>query len=445
MRVSNVYSRLRRVDNPVGNLPVLAEESQGTRLAVGPIGPAKPALLRELNERTVLEVIRRLRSVSRAEVARRTGLSKPTVSLALRTLEASGLVGPVGAESGRRGRAGILFEPIADAALGGAVEIAVSGVRAVVVDLDGTTLHEHVATWDSPPATAAAVVDTVGRAVSELERATGRPFDALVIGTPGVRDPRSGVLTRVGTIPALEGAALGELVAERTGRVPAVHNDVDLVALGEQAEGHGRDVEDFAVLWIGSGLGAALVLRGELVVGHAGGAGEIFDVPFARAMRSTGSGPNEFTELGLTNDGALALARRLTGGAAGWRRAEEVLDAAVLGDEVAAAVLDEVGTWTAWYVATLVALVDPALVVLAGPLGAHDALRPVVEERLGEWIGAPPGLVSSKLGARSVLSGAAAVAVRLAADAAFANRILERNGVDERDGADERDTSGGRS
>ncbi|MBU6215891.1 MAG: MarR family transcriptional regulator, partial [Acidobacteria bacterium] len=105
-------------------MPVLAEESQGTRLAVGPIGPAKPALLRELNERTVLEVIRRLRSVSRAEVARRTGLSKPTVSLALRTLEASGLVGPVGAESGRRGRAGILFEPIADAALGGAVEIA---------------------------------------------------------------------------------------------------------------------------------------------------------------------------------------------------------------------------------------------------------------------------------------------------------------------------------
>ncbi len=439
MRVSNAYSRLPAVDEPVGESPDPTEESSSTRPGVGPVGPAQPALLRELNERTVLDVIRRLRSVSRAEVARRTGLSKPTVSLALRTLEASGLVRPVGTESGRRGRAGVLFEPIADAALGGAVEIAVWGVRAVVVDLDGTTLHEHVATWDPPPTTAAAVVDTVGRAVSELERAVGRPFDALVIGTPGVRDPRTGVLTRVGTIPALEGAALGELVAERTGRDPAVHNDVDLVALGEQAEGQGREVEDFAVLWIGSGLGSALVLRGELVVGHGGGAGEIFDVPFARALRSSGSEPNEFTELGLTTDGTLALARRLAGGAPGWNRAEDVLDAAILGDDVAGSVLDEVATWTAWYVATLVALVDPALVVLAGPLGAHDALRPVVERRLGEWIGTPPGLVSSKLGARSVLSGAAAVAVRLAADAAFANRILDR------DGTDESESTGGRS
>jgi len=427
------------VDNPVGDLPDLAEGSPPTRFAVGSVGPAQPALLRELNERTVFDVIRRLRSVSRAEVARRTGLSKPTVSLALRTLESSGLVGPVGTESGRRGRAGVLFEPITDAALGGAVEIAVWGVRAVVVDLDGTTLHEHVATWDSPPTTAAAVVESVGRATSALEQAVGRPLDALVIGTPGVRDPRSGVLTRVGTIPALEGAALGELVAERTGREPAVHNDVDLVALGEQAEGRGREVEDFAVLWIGSGLGSALVLRGELVVGHGGGAGEIFDVPFARALRSTGSGPNEFTELGLTTDGTLALARRLAGGASGWKRAEDVLDAAILGDGVATAVLEEVATWTAWYVATLVALVDPAVVVLAGPLGAHDALRPVVERRLGEWMGTPPDLVSSKLGARSVLSGAAAVAVRLATEAAFANRVLDR------DGADESDTSGGRT
>ncbi len=400
---------------------------QSARPTPGPGGPAQPALLRELNERTVLDEIRRARSVSRAEVARRTGLSKPTVSLALRTLEASGLVRQVGTESGRRGRAGVLFEPVSDAALGGAIEIAVWGVRSVVVDLDGTTLHEHVIQWARRPRSADDVVDAVGEAVAALERRTGRTLDALVVGTPGVQDPRTGVLGRVGTIPALEGAALGDLVAARVGRAPTVFNDVDLVALGEQSEGHGRDVADFAVLWIGSGLGAALVLRGELVVGHGGGAGEIFDVPFARAIAAAGGEAPEFTELGLTTDGTVALARRIAGDTSTWVHAEEVLDAAVVGDEPAGRVLAELATWTSWYVATLVALVDPELVVLAGPLGSHDALRPAVEQRLVELLGSPPDLVSSKLGARSVLSGAAAVAVRAAADEAFAHRILERD------------------
>jgi predicted NBD/HSP70 family sugar kinase len=384
-------------------------------------------LLRDLNERTVLEEIRRSRSVSRAEVARRTGLSKPTVSLALRTLEASQLVRPVGTETVRRGRAGVLYEPVADAALGGAVEIAVWGVRAVLADLDGTTLGEQVVTWEEPPRSPDDVVAAVGEAVAALERVAGRRLDALVIGTPGVPEPRTGVLVRVGTIPALEGAALADLVEAHTGLRATVVNDVDLVALGEQSEGHGRDVPDFAILWIGSGLGSAIVLGGDLVVGHRGAAGEIFDVPFARAIAASGGPPTEFTELGLTTDGTLALARRKHGPGSGWGSAGAVLDAAVLGDVGAREVLAEVGTWAAWYVATIAALVDPELVVLAGPLGSHDALRPVVEARLSEWLGSPPDLVSSKLGVRSVISGAVAVAVRSAADEAFAHRVLARD------------------
>ena len=373
----------------------------------------------------MLESIRQMRSVSRAEVARRTGLSKPTVSLALRTLEASGLVRPVGTESGRPGRAGVLYEPVPDAALGVAVEVAVDGIRAQVVDLEGNVVEEMDRPHAVRPASATDVVEGIAESVEVLRGSGRRRFAALVIGTPGVQDPRTGVLQRVGTIPALEGTEFGRLVGERTGLDPAIHNDVDLVALGEQAEGHGRDVDDFAVLWIGSGLGSAVVLHGEPIVGHGGAAGEIFDVPFAAVVAATGGAAEEFVRFGLSDEGVLALGRRLADTGRPWRCGADILDDATMGDAVAGSVLAEVAVWTSWYVRTLTAVVDPALVVLAGPLGSHDALRPAVEAELVGWPSAPP-LASSKLGPRSVLAGAAAVASRTAADTAFAERTLDR-------------------
>ena len=79
--------------------------------------PATPALLRELNERTVLDVIRDQAPISRADVARVAGLSKPTVSLALESLVEAGLVREVGMAAGQRGRAALVFEPERDAGL----------------------------------------------------------------------------------------------------------------------------------------------------------------------------------------------------------------------------------------------------------------------------------------------------------------------------------------
>ncbi len=401
--------------------------------------PAQPALLRELNERTVLDVVRHLRSVSRAEVARRTGLSKPTVSLALRTLEASGLVRPVGHETGRPGRAGVLYEPIADAAIAAGVEVTVGGVRAVAVDLDGTVLVEAAERHDGSTATAEAIFDSVASCIRSMERWVGRSFSSIVLGTPGVVDPVTGVLTHVGTIDALEGTAPAAAILQRTGRPVSVLNDVDLVALGEQAEGHGRDVDDFAVLWIGSGLGSALVLGGRLHVGHHGIAGEIAEVPFARAVRSLSvgasvdgpeDGAHEFVEHGVDAHGVAALAERL--GRRAPRDADHlelatgVLDDALLQGAVGAAVLAELARWTSWYVTTLAALLDPELVVLAGPIGSHDALRPAVEGHVAEQLAVPPRLESSKLGHRSVLAGAGAVARRDAAESAFAGRVLDR-------------------
>ncbi len=400
----------------------------------GSVEPAQPALLRELNERAVLDTIRRLPGISRAETARRTGLSKPTVSLALRTLEDSGLVRPSRTGSDRPGRTGILYEAVPDAALAGALEITVTGVRGVAVDLEGNVVGRGSASWRSPRS-AASIYDAVARCVERVRSAVpgGRHLDCLALGTPGVIDPTTGVLTRTGTIPVLDGSVPAEEVARRVDLPVEVLNDVDLAALGEQSEGPGHEVPDFAVLWVGSGVGAALVLDGRLHLGHRGGAGEVADVPFGRVAAAAPGVVREFATTGATSDGIEELAARLadSGAATGLSApftAQAVLDSALVGDPLGEEVVAELATWTAWYVTVLAAVVDPELVVLGGPIGSHDALLGPVQRHLGELLDAPPQVMTSKLGDASVLAGAAATARRTAAELAFGRRVLERSG-----------------
>ena len=386
--------------------------------------PAQPGLLRDLNERTVLDTIRRLPGVNRAEVARQTGLSKPTVSLALRTLEDNGLVRPQTAAPA--GRVGVLFEAVPDAALGAGVELTDRSVRAVVVDLEG----QVVARAEVPFGRSGSreVVDrALRRCLDELRSALppGRSPDCLVMGTPGIIDPVTGVVTQAGAATALDGSVPRLDVGGLAGVPVQVLNDVDLAALGERSEGAAQDVDDFAVLWVGAGTGAALVLNGRLHRGVRGAAGEVAGVPFAAAVAATGGTPHEFAAAGPTEEAVVELASRHAGREVA-SDAGALLDAALLGDPLGQLVVDEVARWVAWYVASVAAVVDPEMVVLSGSLGAHASLVAPVRQHVAGLLHAPVQVVASKLGDASVLIGAAAVARLTAADLVFARRVRER-------------------
>jgi predicted NBD/HSP70 family sugar kinase len=390
--------------------------------------PGKPALLRELNERTVYQTIRDQHPVSRAEVARLTGLSKPTVSLALRTLEASRLVTPCGRGEPAPGRAALLYEPVSDAALGIGVAVDVDRVQAGLVDLDGTIVDrvEEPIGRRAADRSAARVFDAVAACVDRLvppRTPTRRRLASVVVATPGVIDPRSGVLTQAGILPGLDGTVPAVELSARCGIDVSVVNDVDAAALAEQAHGHGRNRQHLAVVWVGSGLGAALILGGVLHTGARGGAGEIIDVPFLAAR-----GSDEQIDPSLA--GFAQLVRSLEGDHPRLRRHRKdpvgVLDAALADATWAVALVDRLAERIAWYAAAVVAVVDPELVVLAGVIGAHPALTAPVQHHLGQLLTAAPRVVASTLGPEPVLSGAASLASRQAITVAFDRRDLAR-------------------
>jgi predicted NBD/HSP70 family sugar kinase len=375
--------------------------------------PALPPLLKHLNERTVLEAIRAGAPISRAEISRRAGISKPTVSLALQSLVEAGLVrealeGPSGPRYGA-----VFFEPVPEAALALGLDLGGRFLRGAVCDLRGDVRARLDVEVDGTDAQR--VLDQIAELRDALVDATAIPearLNGAVVGVPGVVDPERRAISLAANVAGLEGATFARELEGCLGLDVWLENDVNLAALGEQWQGVARGVDDFLFLSIGTGMGAGLVLRGELHRGHNGAAGEV-----------------DFSFVGLGEDvdpcaGAVAaFASRLAAERAAATvlaepfDARDIFAAARAGDGLAVEVVQEVARRIALHVVPVAAVTDVSLVVLGGGLGSNgDLLLAPVRSLLDRWIPYPPNVAVSSLGEAAVLTGALALGLRHALD-----------------------------
>jgi predicted NBD/HSP70 family sugar kinase len=380
---------------------------------------ATPTLLKRLNERTVLETIRDGGPISRAEIARRAGISKPTVSLALEALLDASLVREAAPDGGGPTYGARFFEPVPEAALVLGLDLGARFLRTALCDLRGLVRARHDVELQA--ADADLVLDSLPGLVDGLvsaARLEGVPIDGAVLGVPGVVDRNGGAIRLVENVAGLDGRQFGKEVQERLEMPVAVYNDINLAALGERWRGAARGLEEFAFVSVGTGLGAGLVLRGELHRGHHGAAGEL---DFA----SAGSGE----EIDPCAAALSTLAERLAAGRptvlAAPFRPPDIFAAAASGDEVAREVVAEEARRIALHVVPIAAVSDVGLVVLGGGIGANAELRDAVRPLLARWLPYPPRVEISSLGDAAVLTGALAVGL----DAALDNVFETRRGV----------------
>jgi len=239
-----------------------------------PIGPAQPALLREMNERAVYGMIREMRPISRAELARRSGLSKPTVSLALRTLVDSGLVTDVGMESGKPGRAGLLFDPVADVGLSIAVIIEPNAIRCTLHDLDAVELGAYDETIESfqPDGVVDLVETVIDKMLATSLDAKARLTTAAVV-VPAIVDPSTGDVSWTTETGAVRTERLAERLGELTGLSVTVTNSIHMAALGELDSGAAAEHRHVVLVAHGAQRGVGAIVDGDLVVGAHGSAG----------------------------------------------------------------------------------------------------------------------------------------------------------------------------
>jgi predicted NBD/HSP70 family sugar kinase len=370
---------------------------------------ATPPLLKHLNERAVLEAIRGGAPISRAEIARRTGISKPTVSLALRALHAQGLVRETDPDPSRPHYGALFFEPVPEAALVLAVDIGTRFIRAALGDLGGNVLARRDVPFTGNDLES--TITIVASLCEELLDGGGRArLDGAVVGVPGVVDPVDGTVSLASNALGIEGARLAGRLTDALDVNAQIENDINLAALGEQWRGVARGVDDFLFLSIGTGMGAGLVLRGELHRGRNGAAGEL-DYAFV------GVGPDADPCAAAVSAFAQEMARAHTGATSLLPPYEPrpIFAAARAGDPLARAIVAEEARRIALHVLPVAAVADVDLVVLGGGIGANgDLLLEPIRAHLANALPYPPRVEVSALGEAAVLTGALATGVRAA-------------------------------
>ena len=380
----------------------------------------QPQLLRAINERRVLELIREAGSISRAAVARASGLSKPTVSLALAGLVEAGLVHQVGQSSGGKGPRALLYELNPGSGWVVGIDVGRQWVRAAAADITGEILarRDERARLRSTRE----VVAQIGGLAHQVAGDAGIEWASVThatVGSPGVLDPRRELVEHAPNLPGWGRQGMVGAIRDELGTGVTFENDVNLAALGERSHGLGRDVDDFVFLWVGTGVGLGIVIGGELYRGAGGAAGEIGYLPIGegdphdRANRSRGQ-----LEEAAAASGVVRHARELGMKAPLTPRA--IFGAARRGDDLACEVVAAEARRLALAIAVVVPVINPALVILGGGIaGNGDLLVASIEEELRALTPFRPRLVVSELGEEAVLAGAVAVALGAAQDRLF--------------------------
>jgi predicted NBD/HSP70 family sugar kinase len=343
------------------------------------MGRRSPGSLRSLRERNrlqVLEVVRGRGSVSRADIARHTGLARSTVSTLVNELLGAGLLVERGAPedaAGVQGRPPVLlsFDPGAGALLGMHFDHPL--LRVAVADLGYAILAEASLAidvdndaQDSIDAAVALVDELLATSQVDRERLLGAG-----VALAGPVDQATGTVDSSAILPGWVGMSVAQVLGVRLGVPVHVDNDANLGALAESVLGAGRGVSEMAYIMLGSGIGAGLIIGGQVYRGSGGTAGEIGHVLVDEHGPLCRCGNRGCLETYAGADALLELLRRQHGDAL---TVDGLVELARAGDAACQRVITDAARFVGVAAATLCNQLNPEMIVLGGELAQTGSL-----------------------------------------------------------------------
>jgi N-acetylglucosamine repressor len=354
----------------------------------------RPSQVGKLNERQVFRVIQAHGPLSRAQVARRSGLSAPTVSKAVASLAAAGLLEEVPAPGPARGRPAPLLRLASERAQVLGVVIDAGTCKVVAAGLDGVIHPDSDPTVTTPP-TYAELLDAIADRCRKLTAKPGVATLGLGVSLPGLTDSRQGRGVLSPNVPITDGHRPAADLGERLGLPCVVLQESHALCLAERHYGLAVGLDDFAMLDVSTGVGLGVMSGGRLLTGHSGLAGEIGHITaVADGGRQCGCGNRGCLET-VASDTALAwrvsrrLGRELT--------VDDVVELAKSGRAPIAKELQETARYVGVAVAAVVNLFNPSTVFVHSRAFEADAglFDRIVEQARGRAL--PPSFADCRV------------------------------------------------
>ncbi|MGX1828316.1 ROK family transcriptional regulator [Paenibacillus taichungensis] len=382
-----------------------------------------PQYIRNLNENLIMDALIATGAMSRADISRQTGLSKPTVSSAIEHLIERNLVLETGRADNAQGRKATLIRFNETAYYVCGIDIGATRIRIALSDLNGEIMDYRTyptLSVQSADRAGTALLDVLRSRMDELlteNQLNWEQIRCVGFGIPGVVVPESGDIDRI--VAPLEGLEKLLSLESLSGAFPCeviLENDVNLAALGEYKGGAAAESNLFVFFSIGTGTGAGIMVNGQLLRGMGGLTGELAemlleedrrleDVLSAEGLTELAKRQLDASLLGDPDSGIEALREQLT--------PEKLFEAARNGETQAVQILKQYSQMIASALRHICVVLAPHLIVLGGGIGGNgDVLLPFLKQIVSAQFPTKPALLCSKLGERAVVTGAVQMALQ---------------------------------
>ena len=369
-------------------------------------------------------------SRTRAELTSLTGQSRSTIAARLEMLSKLGLIGPAGEANSTGGRPPAVFAFTPDVKLILAVDLGATHMGIAVTDLAANVLEEQYEDCDIADGPEK-ILPRIAEIGKNLIQKTGRPLKDLAaagIGLPGPVDHSMGRPINPPIMPGWDDADVPGMLADELHVPVLVDNDVNIMALGEHAKAY-PDVDDVLFIKIATGIGAGVIMDGELRRGHRGAAGDLGHIAVlgseGRMCRCGNYGCLEALASGM------ALVEQLAEAGMDVSEVRDVVEAVRGGDLTASSAVRDAGRQIGEVLATCVSLFNPSLIVIGGIMaeaGNHllAGIREVVYRRSLPLATQQLRIATTEVGSRAGIYGASAMAAEEVLSASAVEAAVNR-------------------
>jgi len=395
----------------------------------------KPELLKEINRTHVFDILARERILSRAQLAKKTGLSRATISILIENLLQMGIVEEVGFGNSSGGRPPVLLKYNSNAGFATGAYMYNYEWSLVITNLDAEIIHQetiHIPSKDFKDAVA-----TLKKGFEHITKNIPgqKLLPAIGIGTPGLVDSKAGIITSAVDVGWFD-VPMKELVEKELGIEAYVVNRSKIGALAEFWHGAGKGIKDLIYISIGTGVAAGIIHDGKLYFGANSSAGELGHITILPEGPVCPCGNHgclqqlisekamEMRARELLREDQSSILHKKVGNHPEMLTARDILEMADQKDPLAVRVIDEASEYLSIAVGNLINLFNPELIVLGGPVGClsnllTEKLQQKIRKRAMTYPLSIIKIKKSSLGLDAGAIGAAVLVLQRAKDLLF--------------------------